>query len=123
MGIWQLDTRSIEDGVHYALLATERVKLLDGWRHHEMGIQNFIWITLSWAEKPRTERRPILVGRVSSILVGRFLEGSLVDLTRTVQRYSVSMDFWKACERRDHERRANFGCEIPVRMCRSVLKA
>ena len=33
-------------------------KLIDGLKHHEtMGIRNFIWITLSWAEKPRTERR------------------------------------------------------------------
>ena len=44
-------------GVHSALLAKERVKLIDGLKHHEtMGIQNFIWITLSWAEEPRTQR-------------------------------------------------------------------
>ena len=49
---------SIEDGVHSALLAKERVKLIDGLKHHEiMGIRNFIWIAFSWAVKPRTERR------------------------------------------------------------------
>ena len=58
MGIWQLDMPSIEDGVQSALLAKERVKFFDGLKHHEtMGIRNFIWITLSWGEKPRTERR------------------------------------------------------------------
>ena len=58
MGIWQPDMPSIEDGVHSASLAKERAKLIDGLKHHDtMGIRNFIWITLSWAEKPRTERR------------------------------------------------------------------
>ena len=57
-GIWLLDMLNIEDGVHSALLAKERVRLIHGWKHREtMGIQNFTWITLSWAEKPRTERR------------------------------------------------------------------
>ena len=65
MGIWQPDMPSIEDGVHSALLSKERVKLIDGRRHHgTMGIPNFIWITLIWTE---TEDRasPILVGRFS----------------------------------------------------------
>ena len=48
MGIWQPDMPSIEDGVHFALLAKERVNFNDGCRHHvTMGIQNFIWITLT----------------------------------------------------------------------------
>ena len=58
MGIWQPDTRSIEDGLHSAWLAKERVKLTDGLEPEvTIGIQNFIWITPSWAEKLRTERR------------------------------------------------------------------
>ena len=53
----------IEDGVHSALLAKERVRLTDGWKHREtMGIRNFIWITLSWAENTAS---PILVGKFS----------------------------------------------------------
>ena len=32
MGIWQPDMPSIEDGVHSALLAKERVKLIDGFK-------------------------------------------------------------------------------------------
>ena len=49
---------SIEDGVFSALLAKERVKPIDGLKHHKaMGIRNFIWITLSRAEKLTTERR------------------------------------------------------------------
>ena len=36
-------------------VAGKRKKLIDGWKHREtMGIRNFIWITLSWAEKPST---------------------------------------------------------------------
>ena len=47
MGIWQPDMLNIGDGVHSALLAKERVKLIDGLKHHEtMGTRNFIWITL-----------------------------------------------------------------------------
>ena len=70
-GHWQPDMLSIEDGVHSALLAWEKVKLIDGWRHHvTKGIQNFNWITRAWAEK-------------------QVLEGSLVDHTPcTVRRYS-----------------------------------
>ena len=56
-GIWQLGTPSFEDGVHFALLGKEKVKLINGWRHHAtMGIQNFIWIMPAWAQKRRTER-------------------------------------------------------------------
>ena len=56
MGIWQPDMPNIEDGVHSPTLAKERVKVIDGLRYLEtVGIWNFIWITLSWAEKPRTE--------------------------------------------------------------------
>ena len=40
--------------------------------------------------------------------VGSERVGSLADHTPcAAQRYSASMDGWKACERRDHERRAN----------------
>ena len=109
MGIWQLDTPSIEYGVHSALLATERVKLLDGWRHGHPELH------LDYAFMGReTEDRAshVLVGRVSSILVGRFSKDRWLITPCSVQRYSVSMDSWKACERRDHERRANFGGEI-----------
>ena len=80
---------SIEDGVHSVLLAKERVKAIDEWRHHEtMGIQNFIWTMLAWAEKRRTERHQFWWAG-SRRIVG-----------------------WEACERRDHERRANTGGEI-----------
>ena len=54
--------------------------------------------TPTWEEKP--------------ILVGRFSKDCWLITHRTEQRNSASMDRWKACERRDHERRANPGGEI-----------
>ena len=71
------------------------MKLIDGWRHHvTMGIGS------------ETEHRAQSVTNFS----GQILEGSLVKHTPcTVQSYSASMDCWEACERGDHERRANSG--------------
>ena len=103
MGIWQPDMLNIEEGVHSALLAKERVRLIDGWKHREtMGVRIFIWITLSLAEKPTVANSG-----------GQVLKRSLVDHTPcAVQRYSASMDHRKACGRCDHERRANPAGEV-----------
>ena len=55
---WQPDMPSIEDGVRSAWLAKERVMLTDGLKPHVIiDIQNFIWITPTWAERQRTEHR------------------------------------------------------------------
>ena len=64
---------SIEDGVHSALLAKERVKLTDGSKHHVIiGIRNFIWKTPTWAEKQRTEHSAssnMIMSGVQTLLV------------------------------------------------------
>ena len=63
-------------------------------KHHEtMGIRNFIWITLSWAEKPRTKSVANSVGQV--------LRRSSVD--RTPCAVQCRCIIGKACERCDHE--------------------
>ena len=89
----------------FCVVGKERVKFIDGLKHHEtMDIRNFIWITLSWAEKPRTERHQFW---------WQVLKRSLADHTPcAVQRYSASRDHRKACERCDHEWCANPGGEV-----------
>ena len=84
MVIWQPDTPSIEDGVHSVWLAMEGVNFTDGWKPHvTMGIQNFIWITPTWAERQRTEHskdRWLITHLVScKITQHRWIVGKLLD--------------------------------------------
>ena len=66
MGSWQLDIPSVEDGFHSALQAREKVKHVDGWRHHvTMCIQNFIMDYAYVGRETEDRASPILVGKFS----------------------------------------------------------
>ena len=66
MGIWQPDMPSVEDGVHSALLAKERVKLIDGLKHHvTMGIPE-LHLEYAFMDRETEDRAsPVLVGKFS----------------------------------------------------------
>ena len=101
MDIGSPNMPNIEDGFHSALLAKERVKLIDGLNHGHPELH------LDYAFMGRETE-----DRASPIVVGKFSKDRWLITHPAVQRYSASMDHWKTRERCDHEWCANPGGEV-----------